>query len=275
MKLNSRTLSMFGVATAIVAVGVGKPSSSVKHPEALQRLIEGNARFVSGYTEGPNRDHERRATVAKGQHPFAIVVTCSDSRVCPEFIFDQGIGDLFVVRVAGNTVSPEGLGSIEYAVEHLGARLIIVMGHERCGAVDAAVKGGHLPGSIPAVVEPIKNAVWMSHTHPGGKLDAAINQNVRNMTSAISGRSEIVAEMVKRGELKIVGMRYDLDSGEAAVVPWMKASPKPAMTSKPEHGKKETHTKVSASTAVSTHAAGAKTATNQNEPSFVRVYPGR
>src|SRR5688572_16994 len=125
-----------------------KKAGYVSPDEATKRLVYGNRRFVNGETQHPNQSAEHRLALAKGQAPFAVVVACSDSRVCPEIVFDQGLGDLFVIRVAGNTIGNVELGSIEYAVEHLHAKLVIVVGHEKCGAVGAAVKGGETHGHI-------------------------------------------------------------------------------------------------------------------------------
>src|SRR5207247_2291014 len=131
--------------------------------QAMKMLQDGNARFVSGKLEHPNESPERRTEVAKGQHQFAVILACADSRVGPEVIFDAGLGDLFVTRVAGNVVDDAMLGSIEYAVEHLGAPLIVVCGHQRCGAVQATVEtvasGAPAPGHLGALIDPIKPAV--------------------------------------------------------------------------------------------------------------------
>lgn len=182
--------------------------------DAFWKLEEGNARFVSGMTERPRADAARRAEVAKKQHPYAVIVTCSDSRLSPELIFDQGLGDLFVVRVAGNTIDKVALGSIEYALEHLDAHLVVVMGHERCGAVDAAMKGGHAPGSIGAVVDPILAAIKGKKT-----LDDAVESNVKLVAARLAKGDALMKELLHTGEFKIVGARYDLDSGK---VTWIK-----------------------------------------------------
>ena len=127
---------------------------------AKQLLIEGNARFISGKTLSKDLSSTRRIDLMKnGQHPFAVIVSCSDSRVPPELLLDQALGDLFVIRVAGNVITPVELGSVEYAVEHLKAPLVVVLGHEGCGAVTAAVQGGEIPGSISAITDKIKPAV--------------------------------------------------------------------------------------------------------------------
>ena len=131
--------------------------------EAISKLKEGNGRYTSGSLQHPGQTAERRTELAKTQHPFATIVSCSDSRVPPEIVFDQGLGDLFVVRVAGNVINDEGLGSVEYTVDHLGTRLILVLGHQSCGAVKAAretiAAKGKAPGHIQSLVTAIKPAV--------------------------------------------------------------------------------------------------------------------
>ncbi|MBP8300902.1 MAG: carbonic anhydrase, partial [Planctomycetes bacterium] len=137
-------------------------SPSTLRTDGIERLLAGNARFVSGHAHGEGRDAARRTEVANGQHPYAIVITCSDSRVSPEIVFDAGIGDLFVIRTAGHVIDDHALGSIEYAAEHLHTKTVLVLGHERCGAVGAAMQGGELPGHIgslvTAIAPNIKNA---------------------------------------------------------------------------------------------------------------------
>src|SRR5947207_5042367 len=136
---------------------------SVAPAEAISKLKEGNGRYTSGNLQHPGQTTERRTELAKTQHPFAGIVSCSDSRVPPEIVFDQGLGDLFVVRVAGNVINDEGLGSVEYTVDHLGTRLILVLGHQSCGAVKAAretiAAKGKAPGHIESLVTSIKPAV--------------------------------------------------------------------------------------------------------------------
>jgi carbonic anhydrase len=192
--------------------------ASVTPLDALKFLQEGNSRFAKGESARPHQSVARREAVAKKQTPFAVIVTCSDSRLTPEFIFDQGIGDLFVVRVAGNTIDKVAMGSIQYAIQHLGSRLIVVMGHERCGAVDAALAGGKLPGDLPSVVAPIKPAC--DHAHQAGKegLEFAIRQNVRNMVRKLSHQDPIIKKLVTKEEVQVIGMRYDLESGVASMV---------------------------------------------------------
>ena len=186
----------------------------ISSAEALKRLMEGNERLATGKPAGPNRTAQRRAEVAKGQQPIAVVVTCSDSRVPPEIIFDQGYGDIFVVRTAGNVIDEVALGSIEYAVDHLGARLIIVLGHTRCGAVTAALEGGELPGHLPAVVNAIKPAVDAAQGKPGDVLQNAIRLNVKFMAQKIIQSSPGFTQMLEDCVLRVAGAVYDLDTGK-------------------------------------------------------------
>lgn len=160
---------------------------------------------------------------ASGQRPFAIVVGCADSRTAPEILFDQGLGDLFVVRLAGNIVDDAALGSIEFAVAKLGARLIIVLGHEKCGAVSAAVdsvKGAAAPpGHIGKVVDAIKPAAASVHGQAGDEVENALKANVRNVVDRLKNSSPVLAPYLKGGELTVVGARYDLDDGKVELVP--------------------------------------------------------
>ncbi|MBV8886419.1 MAG: carbonic anhydrase, partial [Chroococcidiopsidaceae cyanobacterium CP_BM_RX_35] len=146
---------------------------------ALKRLVDGNKRFVQQKRENPNQSLARLRLVAKAQHPFTAMLSCSDSRVPSEIIFDQGFGDLFVVRVAGNVVTTEGIGSLEFATAVLGAPLIMILGHERCGAVTAAVKGEPLPGRMGTFVEDIKPAVTKVRGKSGDLVDNVVIANVQ------------------------------------------------------------------------------------------------
>jgi len=187
--------------------------------DQVQRLIDGNRRFMDGRPLNMDRDAARRGEVAKGQKPFAIVLTCSDSRVPPELLFDQGLGQLFVVRTAGNVADDIALGSIEYAAEHLHVKLIVVLGHERCGAVEATVKGGELPGHIAAIGAKIKPAVAIGKAFPGDPVDNCVRANVVNVMTGLRDSKPILAEMVEKGELAVVGARYDLDDGSVSWIP--------------------------------------------------------
>jgi carbonic anhydrase len=187
---------------------------SVASAEAISKLKEGNGRYTSGNLQHPGQTTERRTELAGDQHPFASIVSCSDSRVPPEIVFDQGLGDLFVVRVAGNVINDEGLGSLEYAVDHLGTRLILVLGHQSCGAVKAAKETiaakGKAPGHIQSLVTAIKPAVEATAT---GDLDATIKANVKNVVQALRSSTPILKEEVDSGKIKVIGGYYSLDTG--------------------------------------------------------------
>jgi len=187
--------------------------------EALARLLSGNQRFVKGKLQNPRRESVRRTEVAQGQKPFAIILTCSDSRLVPEVVFDEGLGDLFVVRVAGNTGSdPLVIGTMEYAALNFGSVLLMVLGHEDCGAVKGAIdvvtKGTTLPGEVSAVTQPIEPAVRAVQTQPADQLlDAAIRENITTTTRRL-GQVATFAQLVQDGKLKVVGYEYLLHSGK-------------------------------------------------------------
>ena len=190
----------------------------VSPEEALKRLVEGNQRFAQQKPIYPAQGLARLRSVAKAQYPFASLLSCADSRVPSEIVFDQGLGDLFVVRVAGNVVSPTAIGSLEFATAVLGSQLIMVLGHERCGAVTAAVKGEPLPGRIGTFVEEIKPAVERVKGKPGDLTDNAIIANVQYQVESLKQSSTMLAQLIQEGKLNIVGGRYDLDTGEVTIV---------------------------------------------------------
>lgn len=193
--------------------------SSVTPDQALRRLLAGNQRYTAGNARHPNQSAGRRREVAGGQRPFATILACADSRVAPELIFDQGLGDLFVVRVAGNIVDDAVLGSIEFGAEELHIPLVVVLGHEKCGAVAAALSlAGEAPGHIGSLVKPIKPAVDMARGQPGDLLDNAVRANVGLSVRALRTSTPILAELVRERKLKIIGARYDLDSGVVGVI---------------------------------------------------------
>jgi carbonic anhydrase len=201
-----------------------RPSTS---DAALRRLLEGSGRFVEGKDSAAaaRRSPERRAELVEGQAPFAVVVACADSRVAPELLFDQGLGDLFVVRVAGNVVASAGplvKGSIEYAVAELGVSLVLVLGHSKCGAVKAAVKhlDSHdkLSGSLGELVGLIKPAVERAEGRPGDRLENAIRANVEMGVERLLRFEPVVAPAVKAGKLKVAGATYDLRTGRVTVL---------------------------------------------------------
>jgi carbonic anhydrase len=209
-----------GVALSMARPAVAEPAVRATPDEVLARLLEGNQRFVKGELTHPGRKPADFLPLAEGQAPVAIIVGCADSRVSPELIFDQGVGDLFVVRVAGNIISGTGpalKGSIEFAVAELGARLIIVLGHEKCGAVKAAIDhidaNDVLPGSIRGLVDLIRPAAIKSRDQPGDKLTNAIKANVLENVERLKGLDPILSGMVKAGDLKVVGATYHLKTG--------------------------------------------------------------
>lgn len=210
-------LSVPAFTSPAVAAG---PKTTLTPDQALKLLKDGNAQYL---TDAPFRqetnDKQRRIEIARGQTPFAVLVSCSDSRVPPELLFGRGLGELFIVRNAGNTVDTTAMGSIEYAVAELGVPLVLVLGHERCGAVDAAVsvveKNVSFPGSIGQMIEPILPAVITAKTKPGDDLvDKAVRENVRRTVARLrTGSDPLLLDPIKAGKLRIVGARYDLDDG--------------------------------------------------------------
>ena len=179
--------------------------------EALTKLKDGNARFVNSKVSEGKPNAARRAETAKSQDPFAIIVGCADSRTAPEFVFDQGIGDLFVTRSAGNLVDDHALGSIEYAVAHFGVRLIVVLGHERCGAVIAALASDTAPGHVQSLVRDIQPAVQAVKGKPGDQVHLAVAENARLMAEEIRTKGNF-GDLAK--DVKIIPAVYDLDSGK-------------------------------------------------------------
>jgi len=192
------------------------PAASVSADAALAKLKEGNSRFVSSKVSSGKPNAAKRQETAQSQRPFAIVVACADSRSAPEIVFDANIGDLFVVRTAGNLVDDHNLGSIEYAVDHLGPRLIVVMGHQRCGAVIAALAGGNAPGHVQALIRDLLPAVAAAKGRPGDATDNAISENARLIAGRISNEVE-VGDLKK--EVKVVSAVYNFDTGK---VEWAK-----------------------------------------------------
>ena len=197
-----------------------KAPTPVTGDQAWRDLLDGNARFDKGQSTGPRRSPEDFRPLAEGQYPHAVIVSCADSRVAPEILFDVGVGDIFVVRIAGNVVGGAGVtvkGSIEYAIAELNVPLIVVLGHSSCGAVKAAMKHidakDSLPGAINGLVELIKPAVVQSRGKTGDPLDNAIRQNVHLGVERLKELQPILAPKVKEGTLKVVGAVYDLRTG--------------------------------------------------------------
>jgi carbonic anhydrase len=220
LRLSGLAVGTAGLGLATPGPAAGQPNAGRKPDAVLAQLIDGNQRFVKGELAHPRRRPEDFAPLAEGQAPLAIIVGCADSRVSPELIFDQGVGDLFVVRVAGNIVSgagPSVKGSIEFAVAELGAGLIVVLGHGACGAVKAAIEhidsNDVLPGSIRELVDLIRPAAAAVRGKPGDKLDNAIKANVEQGVERLKSLDPILSGLVKKGELKVVGAVYELRTG--------------------------------------------------------------
>ena len=188
--------------------------------EALDRLREGNRRFASDVrSQAPLDTQMRRNELAEGQEPFAIILGCSDSRVPAEIVFDQGLGDLFVVRVAGNVATDTELGSLEYGAEHLHIPLLVVLGHERCGAVTAAIEGGAAEGHIATLINLLKPAVDKTHGLPGDPVANAVRTNVELVVKQLRSSTPILSELVTHGKLRIVGGVYSLQTGAVTWLP--------------------------------------------------------
>jgi carbonic anhydrase len=211
MKPSIRKLALLAaVAMSPWALASDPATPSVSPDEALSRLKAGNERFVNSKDSASKPVATRRAETAQTQHPFATIIGCADSRTAPEIVFDQGIGDLFVIRTAGNLVDDYALGSIEYAVEHLGVRLIVVLGHERCGAVTAALASDTAPGHVNALVRDIQPAVAATKAKEGDKLANAIHENDALVAAKIRKQAQL-GELAS--QVRIVEGYYDLDTG--------------------------------------------------------------
>lgn len=210
---------------AAAAAAHAAPEGGPTPDEALAMLMAGNARYAADASRRPNLGPDRRRELATGQHPFATILACADSRVGPELIFDQGLGDLFVVRVAGNVVDDPVLGSIEYAVIHLGCPLVMVLGHQRCGAVTAALQAAEGAGSaedsatkigaLAALIAPAVNAVPKDAPD---RLDAVVVENARLGAASLLRQSAPLRERVDARRLRIVSARYSLDDGKVTQV---------------------------------------------------------
>jgi carbonic anhydrase len=184
----------------------------LKNP--LERLKQGNQRYVTSTTVCHDDWTAKRTALVQNQRPFAIIVSCSDSRVPPEIVFDQTLGALFVVRVAGNVVDDFAIGSIEYGVTVLGANLVLVLGHSNCGAVDAALKGLKFDNHIQSVLTAIQPAVNATKGESGNLLEKATKVNVRNVEEKLKRSKPVLANLIEKGTLQIIGGYYDLESGK-------------------------------------------------------------
>jgi carbonic anhydrase len=198
-----------------------KPQNVLSPEASLERLLKGNARYTEGVSLRHDFKHEREA-LAGGQNPYAAILSCADSRIAPEYAFDSGRGDLFVCRVAGNFATVETIASLEYAVAVLAVPLILVLGHDSCGAVDAAIKslkdGTTLPGHMPSLVAGIAPAVKAVSQQGGDTLGKAIRQNVVDNVANLSKATPILAAAVEQKKLKVVGGVYGLRDGRVEMI---------------------------------------------------------
>lgn len=226
MKAVKKVAVLAGVLVAwgslVFASGGG---AGISPDEALQKLMDGNKRYVEQQMTGSKLcDVKARESLATGQKPYAIILSCSDSRVPPEIIFDRGLGEIFVIRVAGNVPDPIILGSVEYAAEHLGSPLIMVLGHERCGAVTAAVDAKGAPhGNIGAILKQIAPAVKQAKKAAAGKdkpqlIETATDQNIKLVAANLTKQSPVITHLVKEKKVRIVGAKYDLDDGKVSLM---------------------------------------------------------
>jgi carbonic anhydrase len=217
----SRRALLGGVA-ATLAAAAPAPQGTISGDAALRRLMQGNSRYRANQMDMRDFAAGRAARVAT-HRPVASVLSCSDARVAPEFLFDQGPGDLFVVRVAGNVLTDEGLASLEYAAQFLGSPLVFVLGHRGCGAVEAAIKtvqdNASLPGHLPGLIDRVKPAVTAAEaTHPANLLNAAIAENVRRTTQAVVSAQPLLAGLIADGKVKVAGGVYDIATGTVSLV---------------------------------------------------------
>jgi carbonic anhydrase len=227
-----RTVLTLMFTAAVVCAGfcwAGGDAPLMSADEAIKLLKEGNSRFVSSSQKHPNQDVGRRnTTAAKGQQPFVTILSCSDSRVPVETLFDRGVGDIFVIRVAGNVANADETGSIEYAVDHLGTPLLIVLGHTKCGAVTAVAKNAEFHGNIIPIGKSILPAVIAAKKNNPSATDEvlineAITANVWQAIEDIFRTSPITVGRVKSGKLRVEGAMYDIETGR---VRWMGSHPK-------------------------------------------------
>ncbi|MFH1785090.1 MAG: carbonic anhydrase [Candidatus Micrarchaeota archaeon] len=181
--------------------------------EALEKLIKGNKRFASGDISPKDHKAAREAT-KDGQKPFVTIVSCSDSRVVPEYIFDLNIGEVFTIITAGNIVDTITLGSIEYGVDHLHTQLLVVLGHEKCGAITAACHGGVCPPNIQSIIDKLKLPVHMGEKD----IEKAVCINTKVVLEEIRGRSEVVRQLEKEGKLKLIAMKYYFEDGRVDII---------------------------------------------------------
>jgi carbonic anhydrase len=206
-----------GLGANLLTPEPAEANNNITPDQAIKKMMAGNKRFVTQKRKSPNQTGLRLKEVAKGQKPYAAILGCADSRVPGEIVFDQGLGDLFVVRVAGNIATPEEIGSLEFGTLVLGAKVIMVLAHSKCGAVDATIKGASVPGKIGSLLEAIKPAVEKTEGKGGDRLVNATKQNVLEQIAKLK-ESEVISNLISEGKLKIVGGYYDLETGKVSMV---------------------------------------------------------
>jgi carbonic anhydrase len=210
--------SLLVSSIAMLAPGA-KTEDKVTADSVLAELRAGNEHHVAHRYKHPHETADRQRELASGQSPHAEILSCADSRVPPELIFDQGLGDLFIIRVAGNVVSDTELGSLEYGAEHLHVPLLVVLGHQHCGAVTAAVEGGEAEGHIAALVNLLRPAVEKTRGMPGDHVENAVKANVEMVVKQLRTSTPVLAKLVSEGKLKVVGAVYSLDTGKVTWLP--------------------------------------------------------
>jgi carbonic anhydrase len=213
------TDSISVVALALLLVGMQERMPSAD--AALAELKAGNVHHVAKKYQHPHQTADRQQLLVSGQTPHSAILTCSDSRVPPEIVFDEGLGDIFAIRVAGNVAGDDETASIEYAAEHLHVPLVVVMGHQQCGAVSAAVEGGTMPGKLPTLMAALQPAVDQSAHEPGDRIDNAVRDNVVHVVEQLRTAKPVLSELLEEGKLRIVGAVYSLDTGK---VDWLPAA---------------------------------------------------
>lgn len=224
-----RNLLKFGagaVGAGVVTAGLGSnlvspqpavADNDMSPDEALKMLMEGNKRFASKNPKNINQSYDRLSAVAQGQKPFAALLSCADSRVPSEMIFDRGFGDLFICRVAGNIATPEEIGSLEFGTLVLGAKVLVVIGHGKCGAVDATIKGAQVPGQIASLLDAIRPSLQNSQGKKIEELEEGIKANALYQAEKLK-KSPVISKLIEEGKLKVVGAYYDLNTGAVTML---------------------------------------------------------
>lgn len=215
-----KILCFSALLVVLYSCGHSTENNNSQNLSPLDKLKTGNQRYANGTPVHPDENSERKKELTEGQHPFAVVISCSDSRVPPELIFDQGLGDIFTIRTAGNIIGDYELGSVEYAVEHLHCSLVVVLGHENCGAVKAFLEsnGERHEDHIQSIVDYIGSEEEVKSIADSlkGNTDVAVKVNVKHAVNLLKGSTPVLKSMVDSGSLNIIGAYYDLDTGKVS-----------------------------------------------------------